>query len=146
VDQRTYNMRVAALLSDMRLKNVDPEAVAELLDDDTPDQYGGRSHQMSVKEAVNASIAYKDATPGAELRALRVALKAVHVDPESDAGQRLERLWIDEGLAVALGQLAQVARYKSAAEADLARTARFFTDDGRPLFRPLCDDKGNLLP
>lgn len=150
MDQTTYNLRVKAFLADMNDRDVDPEDVAEVLrsGEGMRDQWGYLSeHPAQVKAAVAHSIAYKAAPtlPSGELPYLRTALKSAGVDPLSAAGQAIEDLWEAEGLAVALGQVAQVARYKSAAEAQLAKTATFFSDDGRPLARPLRDARGRPL-
>lgn len=135
MNQETYNTRVKAFLAEMNARGIPPEDAAELL----------AQVEQTDKSAAAQHIAYKEArTPRQELSALHAAFKSARIDPDSDAGQQLEQLWIDEGLAVALGQVAQVARYKAEQAMGLNPNG-LRSDTGRLLGAPIRDDRGRPL-
>lgn len=124
------------------------------------------AHMAQTRQA-HEPTSDAESVPSVELGAVRAAMKAARIDPDGAVGQRLEDLWVADGLDAAIAaivtykaeQVATVAalkaqprqpaydpRYKSATEARLAETATFFGDDGRPLARPLRDKNGKPLP
>lgn len=134
MDEQERQRRIAAFRQDMRSKGWSDDQIDAVL----------AQVEYADKSAAQLGIAYKSATPGGELRMLHAAFKAQRIDPDSPAGQALEQLWIDQGLAAALGQVVQVARYK--AERDMGLDPRGLrTDTGRLIGGPIRDEKGRPL-
>lgn len=104
-----------------------------------------------LDDAAGVAPAYgAEPIPSGELDAVRAAMKAMHIDPDGATGQRLEDVWVEDGLDAAM---AEIVRYKAQQPAHSARYKAeqglnpngIRTDSGRLIGAPVRDERGRPL-
>lgn len=97
-----------------------------------------------IVPALRLVAKFKAASGAASPALLDKLTAALAVRSEEEIGQLLDQIVAQGAMG---GQLKDTdkARYKSAEEARLAKTARFVADGGRPLARPVSDGRGRPL-